>query len=135
MSSERPHAGLGPGDAVPAVPPGPAPLPPATGSGADIAIGVGIGVGVPVVLFFLWMMVTSTPVGVSIPFALQRLLMVSLTGIGIVQLLWIAPLAIWAKAAHHAALFKGLLIGASVVFLLNAACFALVFAALGRVYG
>jgi len=45
---------------------------------------------------------------------------------GLAQLVWIVPLDRWAARRDRSQLRKGLWIGASVVFLLNSACWGLV---------
>lgn len=45
---------------------------------------------------------------------------------GLAQLVWIVPLDRWASGSHRSRLRKGLWIGASVVFLLNSACWTMV---------
>jgi hypothetical protein len=60
---------------------------------------------------------------------------VSLLGIGLSQLVYVVPAAVVAKRRGAPAVAKGLLIAAAVTFLLNAACFGLVFASNFRIGG
>ena len=66
--------------------------------------------------------------GVLIGFALQALLIVFLPAIvfvGVAQLVYIVPAYLIARGSGKFARAKGILIAASIVFLLNAACFAM----------
>lgn len=55
------------------------------------------------------------------------LLLMALGFIGVTQVLYITPAAIIAKKKGRTGIMQGLLIGAGITFLLNAACYGLVF--------
>lgn len=52
---------------------------------------------------------------------------VSLFGIGVSQLVYVVPAIVVARSKGRPEIGKGLIIGAALTFLLNAACFTLIF--------
>ncbi|MBK7874229.1 MAG: hypothetical protein IPJ77_00480 [Planctomycetes bacterium] len=56
----------------------------------------------------------------------NELPVIALYAIGLVQLLWAVPGAIWAYKSGRKGIGHGILIGAAVVLLVNGGCFALV---------
>jgi hypothetical protein len=85
----------------------------------QIAKGVVIALGLTVAAFVmggaLLAMGPAAPVGIAM-----------MLGIGVVQAAWIVPLWIHYRRARETETAKGLLIAASIVFLLNAGCWGLV---------
>jgi hypothetical protein len=59
--------------------------------------------------------------------ALRDIALFAFFGIGIAQLFYILPLLLWARSSGERSTFKGIVIAASVTFLLNAACFGVLF--------
>lgn len=59
---------------------------------------------------------------------------VGLFAIGLVQLLWAVPGAIWAYKSGRKGLGHGILIGAALVLLVNGGCFVIVIASLGNMH-
>ncbi len=53
-------------------------------------------------------------------------------GIGITQLIYVIPGIIYFRRHDKSLVAKGIIIGASITFLLNAACFGLLFAMLSN---
>jgi len=58
-----------------------------------------------------------------------------LLGIGIVQLLYVVPLALWAKRRGMKTFASGVMIGAAITFLLNGACWGWFLIAKPRIGG
>ena len=59
---------------------------------------------------------------------------VALFAIGLVQLLWAVPGAIWAYKSGRKGIGHGILIGAALVLLVNGGCFAIVLLSLGSMH-
>ncbi len=59
---------------------------------------------------------------------------VALCAIGLVQLLWAVPGAIWAYKSGRKGLGHGILIAAALVLLVNGGCFAIVMLSLGNMH-
>lgn len=59
---------------------------------------------------------------------------VALFAIGLVQLLWAVPGAVWAYKSGRKGVGHGILIGAALVLLVNGGCFALVLLSLGSMH-
>lgn len=77
---------------------------------SDVALGIGLA-------FILH--------ALQLPLAFVTLMM-ALVFIGVSQLLYLIPAILIAKRKQRPGIVKGLIIGASVTFLLNAACFAII---------
>jgi hypothetical protein len=65
-------------------------------------------------------------VGAGMIAAIAAPLALLLLGIGVVQLLWIIPLSVHYRRIGETETFKGIVIMASIVFLLNAGCWGFV---------
>lgn len=59
---------------------------------------------------------------------------VALFAIGLVQLLWALPGAIWAYKTGRKGFGHGILIGAALVLLVNGGCFVIVMSSLGSMH-
>ena len=81
----------------------------------SLAIDVWLGCGLSLLLHVL--QIPMSVVSRTLSFAL----------IGVSQLLYIVPAILIAKKVGRPGIAKGLIIGASLLFLLNAACFGLLF--------
>ncbi|MBI5363926.1 MAG: hypothetical protein HZA53_12155 [Planctomycetes bacterium] len=60
-----------------------------------------------------------------------ELAMVALFAIGLVQLLWAVPGAIWAYRSGRKGLGHGIVLGAALVLLVNGGCFVVVMTSMG----
>jgi hypothetical protein len=89
-------------------------IPPNPGS---IWKGVGIVLGCTVGAFFLGLVLAGLTAAASA---------VALFGIGVVQAAWVVPLLRYYRRMRETETAKGLLIGAGIVFLLNAGCWGLI---------
>ncbi len=74
----------------------------------------------------------QVPIGVILSLFEPELVMFSILFIGVSQLIYMIPAIVIAASKGHSHLVKGLAIGASIVFLLNAACTGLVFFSLSQ---
>ncbi len=93
--------------------------------GKDLGKGMLIGFLVPLAIVVLFL---------AVPFVWMYDVAFLVFAIGLVQLVWVVPVALWAQFGDRPGLVKGLLIAASVVFLLNATCYGLIFLTLGTAY-
>ena len=66
---------------------------------------------------------------------LETIAIAVLLGIGIVQLLYVVPLALWAKRRGMKTFASGVMIGAAITFLLNGACWGWFLIAKPRIGG
>lgn len=73
------------------------------------------GIGLAMLLHLVW-----------VPLSLVPGLFVGIAGIGVVQLIYQVPAAIICSRKGRKAMMKGIIIGAAITFLLNAACFGIV---------
>lgn len=74
----------------------------------------------------LFVLLVFTP-GVQRSFGTDGLALFAFFGIGLAQLVFVIPLIIWARMRKESATVKGVVIAASIVFMLNAACFGVLF--------
>lgn len=91
-------------------------------STGDAVVGGGLAIGLAILALVLV---------INLPYPPNPILPAAVFAVGLTQALWIIPIGIWAHLHGRRSFVHGLVIGASVVLLLNAACFGLVFAALG----
>jgi hypothetical protein len=103
------------------------PATPAATSNRDVLKGVGltaIGHVIPVVpLAFLSLISRGMGPGI---------LPIFYFGIGITQLIYVIPGIVYFRRHGRPLIAKGIIIGASITFLLNAACFGVLFAVLSN---
>lgn len=97
-----------------------------------ILMAIGLGVGALVLLVGTLPLAYLIP-GVGVLYEWLGILFIGgATFIGVTQLLYIVPLVLQAQRAGQAEYAKGLMIGASLLFVLNAACTFLIFNPLQR---
>ena len=77
----------------------------------------------------LFVLLVFTPGIQPRSFGTDGLALFAFFGIGIAQLVYVVPLLIWTRSKGERSTFKGIVIAASVTFLLNAACFGVLFTA------
>lgn len=82
----------------------------------SVGKGVAIVLGSTVGAFFMGFLLASfwAPIGIAL-----------LLGVGVVQALWVVPLWLYYRRTSETETAKGMLIMASIVFLLNAGCWGL----------
>lgn len=86
------------------------------------------GVGLAFLATIGWAVVLAAALSlISAPEVTDVLLEIALAGAGLVQLIYLVPLGIWLRKRGKRNAFKGVAIFVSVVFLLNASCFGLIF--------
>jgi hypothetical protein len=86
-----------------------------------------MGFGLSLLLHLL-----QIPIGIVLALFQSELFMFSLLFVGVSQLIYMIPAIVIAAGKGHSHIVKGLIIGAAIVFLLNAACTGLVFFSLSQ---
>jgi hypothetical protein len=72
-----------------------------------------------VFVFLIWCVMIGNP---DPDGRLIKIAAVLVLGIGAVQFAYIIPVAIWARRSNHRSFAAGIIVGAAIIFLLNAAC-------------
>lgn len=90
----------------------------------SVGTGIGIVLAADIVLFIVLLSIASGLTDQA-PFWLGEALFIAMLGIGLTQLLYVVPLYFHFRKTGQQNTAKGLVIGASIVALLNATCWGL----------